>query len=218
MVEIRELCRKMSRQDEYKVTYTNGFHVNQAVTTTRRICIDENPFRPDFDNFFKCAQPIIDEEALNPSEFTLLAGTYLTKYTNNYTLRKERTYMGKLPGRDYGYMDFLLVNIDKELRKYINSSLIGIDNQAKMYAQTRLNADERLYETNLNLAMEVFQEKKLFNKQMIRAKMLKNALMILMSKNMLPTNRIKLKALISEFRDTLQWKIIMKTEEVEKMR
>ena len=53
---------------------------------------------------------------------------------------------------------------------------------------------------------------------MIRSKMLKNVLMILMSKNVLPQDRLKLKALIHEFQDTVQWKIISKTDEVEKMR
>ena len=53
---------------------------------------------------------------------------------------------------------------------------------------------------------------------MIRSQLLKNVLMILMSKNMLPTDRLKLKALISEFRDTVQWKIMIKMDEVEKMR
>jgi hypothetical protein len=48
--------------------------------------------------------------------------------------------------------------------------------------------------------------------------MLKNALMILMSKNVLPQDRLKRKALISEFRDTVQWKIMLKMDEVEKMR
>ena len=42
--------------------------------------------------------------------------------------------------------------------------------------------------------------------------------MILMSKNVLPNDHLKLKALISEFRDTVQWKIMIKMDEVEKMR
>ena len=218
MSNVREVVRLMSHQDDQKVTYTNGFHVNQAVTSTARISLEETPYRPDYDNFFKCAQPIIDEEALNPSEFTLLCGIYLTKYKNNYTYRKERRYMGSLPRRDYHYLDFKLINIDRELRKYINSSLIGVDNQAKQYAHSRLHVEEKQYTSNLNLYNEVFQEKKIFNKQMIRSKMLKNALMILMSKNMLPTDRVKLKALIMEFRDTVQWKIMLKMDEVEKMR
>jgi hypothetical protein len=180
--------------------------------------MDENPFRPDYDNFFKCAQPIIDEEALNPPEFTLLSGIYLAKYRNNYTYRKDRRYMGAMPQRDYHYLDFKLINIDRDLRKYVNSSLIGVDNQAKLYAHSRLHVEEKQYVSNLNLYNEVFQEKKIFNKQLIRSQMLKNALMILMSKNVLPQDRLKRKALISEFRDTVQWKIMLKMDEVEKMR
>jgi len=35
------------------VTYTNGFHVNHAVTSTSRIMLTENVHRPDYDDFFK---------------------------------------------------------------------------------------------------------------------------------------------------------------------
>ena len=55
MSNVREVIRLMSHMDDQKVTYTNGFHVNQAVTSLNRISLDENPFRPDYDNFFKCA-------------------------------------------------------------------------------------------------------------------------------------------------------------------
>ena len=126
--------------------------------------------------------------------------------------------MGSMPQRDYNYLDFKLINIDRDLRKYVNSSLIGVDNQAKLYAHSRLHVEEKQYVSNLNLYNEVVQEKKIFNKQLIRSQMLKNALMILMSKNVLPQDRLKRKALISEFRDTVQWKIMLKMDEVEKMR
>ena len=93
---------------------------------------------------------------MNPTEFTLLSGIYLAKYTNNYTYKKDRRYMGILPSRDYHYLDFKLINIDRELRKYINSSMIGVDNQAKTYAHFRLNVEERQYISNINLYKEVF--------------------------------------------------------------
>ena len=38
--------------------------------------LTENVHRPDYDDFFKAVQPVIDEEALNPTEFTLLAGLF----------------------------------------------------------------------------------------------------------------------------------------------
>lgn len=36
-----------------KITYTNGFHINLAVTSINRITLDENMYRPDYVNFFK---------------------------------------------------------------------------------------------------------------------------------------------------------------------
>ena len=98
------------------------------MTDTSRIPLNENPFRPDYDNFFKAVQPVIDEEAMNPTEFTLLSGLFLSKFTNNYSYRKDRRYTGYMPQRDYHYLDCKLINIDKDIRKYISSALIGVDN------------------------------------------------------------------------------------------
>ena len=131
MHQIRELMRKLCHRDDEKVSYTNGFHVNHAITSTGRISLDESLYRPDYDNFFKMVQPVIDEEALNPTEFTLLSGLYLSQYTNNFSYRKQKRYNGALPRRDFHYLDCKLINIDKDLRKYITSALIGIDSQSK---------------------------------------------------------------------------------------
>ena len=81
---------------------------------------------------------MIDESALNPTEFTLLSGTFLTRYTNNFTYRKSSRLLGALPSRDYHYLDCKLLNIDRSLRKYIAASLEGMDEQCKDYACTRL--------------------------------------------------------------------------------
>jgi len=97
------------------------------VTAINRIPLDENVFRPDYENFFKACQPVIDEEAMNPTEFILVSGLFKANYTNNYSYRKDRRYTGFMPQRDYHYLDCKLINIDKDLRKYITSSLIGVD-------------------------------------------------------------------------------------------
>ena len=164
MHQVREVLRQLSHQDDSKVTYTNGFHVNSSVTATNRIPLDETPFKPDYDNFFKAVQPVIDEEAMNPTEFTLLSGLMLARYANNYSYRKDRRYPGALPKRDYHFLDCKLINIDADLRKYLTSALIGVDSQAKSYACTRLQTSEKQYTLNVNLYREVQQERKVFNK------------------------------------------------------
>jgi len=190
--------------------------VNQAVTATSRIALDESAFRPDYDNFFKACQPVIDEEAMNPTEFTLLSGLFLAKFTNNYSYRKDRRYLGYMPKRDYHYLDCKLINIDKDLRKYIQSALIGVDNQSKTYALARLQTSETAYEKNLNLYIQVFQERKVFNKQLIRSKILKRALMVLLYKNPVPLDKVKMKGLLAEFNDTFSWKVMTKMDEIER--
>ena len=55
IIEVKDVLRHLSQRSDEKVTYTNGFHVNQAVTGLEKVYIDENQFSPDYDNFFKCA-------------------------------------------------------------------------------------------------------------------------------------------------------------------
>ena len=69
---INSLVKTFSHQDDSKVTYTNGFHVNHAAIALSRINLDESPNRPDYQNFYRATQPLIDEQGLNPTEFTLL--------------------------------------------------------------------------------------------------------------------------------------------------
>jgi len=127
-------------------------------------------------------------------------------------------YLGASPRRDYHYLDCKLINIDKDLRKYITSALIGVDSQSKSYACARLSTSETQYIYNLNLYREVFQERKVFNKQLIRSKILKRALMVLLSKNPLPLAKVAMKALSIEFTETFNWKVMTRMDEIERQR
>ena len=64
---------------------------------------------------------------MNPTEFTLLSGLYLSRFTNNYSYRKLRRFMGAMPPRDYHYLDCKLINIDQDMRKYISTAIVGMD-------------------------------------------------------------------------------------------
>lgn len=216
MAQVREVTRVLTHRDDEKVTYTNGFHVNHAVTVSSRISLDENVYRPDYDNFFKAVQPVIDEEAMNPTEFTLLSGLYLSRFTNNYSYRKLRRFMGAMPPRDYHYLDCKLINIDQDMRKYISTAIVGMDSQSKQYACTRLNTSEQQYTGSLNLYKEIFMERKIYTKQLIRSKILRRALMVLLAKNPLPLDRAAMKGLYTEFNDTFSWKVMTKMDEIER--
>jgi len=168
-------------------------------------------YRQDFSNFFKATQPIIDEQGLNPTEFNLLSGIYLVNTINMRTYRKDRCYNGLLPLRDFHYLDCKLLNLDYSTRKYISGSVVGVENQAKTYAHNKLRIqNEKAYD--FNMQKEVFREKRSFNKQMIRSRQLKRCLMILMSKNTLPSKSKDLKAIINETNEMVSWKIMTKMD------
>ena len=62
----------LSHQQDLKVTYLNGFHVNYSITALDRTNLENNCLNPDFDSFFRATQPVVDENALNPPEFNLV--------------------------------------------------------------------------------------------------------------------------------------------------
>jgi hypothetical protein len=87
------------------------------------------------------------------------------------TYKKDRKYIGILPNRDFYYLDSKLLNLDHTLRKYIPGTMTGFESQAKTYAHTRLRIqNEKVYVANANLQRDVFQEKKTFNKQLLRSR------------------------------------------------
>lgn len=209
----------LTHQEDQKVTYNNGFHVNTAITSTNRITLDENCYKQDYANFFKSAQPVIDDEGFNPTEFNLLAGIYLIKHDNMRTYRKDRRYLGILPDRDFHYLDCKLLNMDGNIRKYIPNTIASIDTVAKQYAHLRLRIrDESSYASNANTQREVFQEKKIFNKQLIRSRQLKRCFMILLSKAALPFEAKEMKKLIEQADEIVHWKVMNKMDDIDKTR
>ena len=73
---INELMSLFGQTNEHKVTYNNGYHVNQAITNTSKISVDNHVQRPDYNNFFLATQPVMDDNALNPPEFNLVRGIF----------------------------------------------------------------------------------------------------------------------------------------------
>lgn len=69
---INEAILALSHQQDLKVTFHNGFHVNYALTAKQRVPIDSSVYHQDYDNFFRASQPIVDESALDPPVFNLV--------------------------------------------------------------------------------------------------------------------------------------------------
>ena len=116
-MDISRTLSLLSHQEDVKVTYTNGFHVNTAVTRTEQVFLDETASWRDLPSFLLCAQPVIDEKALIPNQLTMIEGMYTQNRANLHTFKKTRTYMGALHNRDYHYLDVQLVNLEQSVRK-----------------------------------------------------------------------------------------------------
>lgn len=77
---INSMFKLFSHQDDTKITYNNGFHVNHAATGTNRINLDECETKPDYTNFYKCTQGLLFEQVLAPTEFNLLQSLQTTQH------------------------------------------------------------------------------------------------------------------------------------------
>jgi hypothetical protein len=152
---INEVIMGLSHQQDLKVTYLNGFHVNFSVTSLDRTNIDKNCLNPDYDCFFRATQPVIDEEALNPPEFNLVQGIYLANSINNITFKKNIPYMGSYTGRDYTCLDYALTNVSKDTRKYIMSNLNSNDLTLKSYITAKMNLNEKEYQSNPSVYSQI---------------------------------------------------------------
>lgn len=50
---INEVIQNLSRQQDLKVTYSNGFHVNRAITALNRLDLEAGCYNQEYDSFFK---------------------------------------------------------------------------------------------------------------------------------------------------------------------
>ena len=131
-----------------KVTYLNGFHVNYAITGLSKVNLECSCIEPDYDSFFKATQPVIDEEALNPPEFNLISGIYLTNSINLITFKKNVSCMGAIIKRDYQCLDYALINLSKDVRKYLMSNLNSNDLTLQSFIKAKMKVDEKEYRSN----------------------------------------------------------------------
>jgi len=122
--------------------------VNYAITALGRMNLEASCYNQEYDSFFKATQPIIDEEALNPPEFNLISGIYLTNSINLVTFKKSIPYMGCRIPRDYQCLDFALTNLSKDIRKYAVSNFASLDATLKSFIRAKTKVDEEEYQSN----------------------------------------------------------------------
>lgn len=197
----------MSHHRDLKVTYLNGFHVNQAITAIDRINLEAGSLNRDYDSFFKATQPVIDEEALNPPEFNLISGIYLTNSINLTTFKKNVPYMGTVIGRDYKCLDFALTNLSRPVRRVVMSYLNSNDLTLQSFIKARLKMDEKDYQSNPSIYSQILQEKKAYLKVQIKARQSRRIMMIILSKKMLPLDIEDYNEIYREYHQEMHWKI-----------
>lgn len=132
------------------MTYTNGFHVNLATTTLSRVSLEHTAHRIDYQNFFLATQPVIDEQGLNPPEFNLINGMYTSSAKQIKQNRRLKPYIGWMAPRDFHYLDSKLLNVTRDLRKYIGANVNQIMESSLQYAHTKLRVEPIHYQANFN--------------------------------------------------------------------
>lgn len=200
------------------MTYLNGFHVNVAITALERVNVDQNVYRQDYDNFFKATQPLIDEEALNPTEFNLVKGIYLTNSINMMTFKKNVPFMGHLVVHDYRCLDFALTNLSKEIRKYISTNLGSIEMTLQAFITAKMKINEKEYASNPSVYSQLMTEKKNYLKQQIKARQLRRIYMMISNRKMIPLDIEEYNAMHQHYIDDMQWKLVHHMDQISNSR
>lgn len=169
-----------------KITYANGFHVNTALTSVAGVNLEENVFQRDFEQWRRSIQPVIDENALAPSAFTLIESMFDQSCISLKTFKKIKVYMGRLPERDYSYLDYSLLDLEPKVRRYAQSNFMTVDNQLKEYLRLKYNHEDAFFVGNMNQYFDFLFEKKQYLRTLLKAKQMKRVVMILLSGKPLP--------------------------------
>jgi hypothetical protein len=194
-----------------KVTYLNGFHVNYSITDLEKVNIDSSAHNPDYDSFFKATQPLIDEEALNPTEFNLVQGVYLADAVNMVTFKKNVPYMGNVFLHDYKCLDYALTNLSKDIRKYLMTNLGSIEMTLQTFICAKMKwkeGEEKEYASNPSIYAQIMQEKKNFLKTQIKARQLRRIHMMITNKSTIPMDVDEYADMYARYQDDTQWKMV----------
>lgn len=65
----------------------------------------------------------MDDNALNPSEFNLIRGIFTNGSTQSLAYRRFRPYLGAPMYRDFEFLDFKLMGMARETRKFLAANV-----------------------------------------------------------------------------------------------
>jgi hypothetical protein len=109
IISVSETIGRLVNRVEVRYTTPNGFHVPPRV---RSVNLDSSCFSPEEQLFESCAQPVVDEEALNPHQYTLIKSIYSSnKNCGRGGMISFAGSTGNL--RQFSSLDYLLTNLDR---------------------------------------------------------------------------------------------------------
>lgn len=143
-----------------RYTLHNGFHVCPHVRTYN---LDANSYCPESSLFESCAQPIIDEEALDPKIFTLIKSIYAPPHEAK---RDGRVYsLGQTHDlRSFSCLDFMLTNLSRPVRNNLAGNCQAVEKSLRTYIVAQMKMEEEDCESNPSLYRTLLDEKRRFLK------------------------------------------------------
>lgn len=135
-----ELLRHLTNTEDVKVTLSNGFHVNRSVSSIDRLDLEGPIMTPEYSQYFKASQSIIDEEALNPPEYNLIQHTLQFDHGDRGLYSRPANFAGSLRGivgfgRVYQCLDYSMLSLHKNIRKLAQSNLMSLEGTLKAYVR-----------------------------------------------------------------------------------
>lgn len=211
---LNDILRALTHTDDLKVTLHNGFHVNRSVTAIDRLDLEVNMKSPEYTQFFKATQPIIDEEALNPVEYTLVKNLFDVAHGERGFYSRPANFMGSLRGigsygRAYSCLDYSLINLHRDIRKYAQSNHVAMEGTLRAFVRQRnKHMEEGDCLDSPIVYSQMLADKQSFLRTLIRQRQLKRVFMMMTQKRMIPLEIDEFNKMNKEYHDFMNWKLM----------
>lgn len=203
VIILSEALASLTNLSEVRFTLPNGFHV---VPKLRSVNLETSTYQPDQDLFWECARPVIDEEALNPHQYTLIKSIYGRK---KYCFRENQVrFAGNTGGlRQFSCLDLLLTNVERAGRRYISNHIQAADKSIQSYVHAQLGMNPEDFEAHPSVYCTILDEMLRGLKLQRKARQLRGVVIIILTGAPTPIALDQYAHAAQLYHEATQWKI-----------
>jgi hypothetical protein len=200
--------KRLTNRDNSTLTYQhNAFHLSLAAIRAGRVDLGTTHWfyadRRQRADFSSCIQPIINEQALNPPQMTVLQAMY----PQNNSHHTGTQFAGQVPYFNgvYSSLGTALIHLPETERVYAASTMTSLKSYFLEYLRTVNKEDAKA-----GLSLEQLRLVKKAYIESITARNLKTCMICWVANSTLPLDPEVYKQYLQQYQDEVFWKILHK--------